>query len=223
MGRREIVIAGGFLLVPLTAGVMVAAMSLPEFDRVEDIVGPLPAGPLWVFGYGSVMWRPGFPHAEAQRARVYGYRRALCVRSWYHRGSRERPGLVLGLDRGGSCVGMAFRIDAAHRQAVVRALIEREMVTPVYRPLWLSLQLGDRRQSALGFGVDRTHPQYAGDLQVEEAVRIAADAVGHSGANPDYVHETCRQLGRMGVHDPFLEAVRRGLEIEPPAAMAAGD
>ncbi len=200
---------------------MLASMSLPEYSRIEEIVGPLPEGPLWVFGYGSVMWRPDFPHEEARRARVHGYRRSLCVRSWVHRGTRERPGLVLGLDRGGSCVGMAFRIAAADRETVVRALIAREMVTPVYRPLWLPLALEGARPRALAFGVDRGHPQYAGNLSVAEAVAIAADAVGRSGANPDYVRETCLQLARMAVRDPFLEAVRDSLEAQAPAAVAA--
>src|SRR3982750_2174414 len=119
---------------------------------------------LWVFGYGSLIWRPGFDHLERQPARLIGAHRALCVLSHVHRGTPERPGLVLGLDRGGTCRGIAYRTAAKDRDATIAYLREREQVTAVYRePMRPVLLDGDprRRVQALCFVVDRSHPQYA--------------------------------------------------------------
>ncbi len=162
----------------------------------------------WVFGYGSLMWNPGFPYEERQLARVHGYRRALCVRSWVHRGTEAAPGLVLGLDYGGSCLGAAFRIAPGHRESVVAYLRERELVTHVYKERQLSVLLaGGERVSALGYIIDRAHQQYAGALAVEEAARVVAEAVGRSGANIDYVLNTVSHMRDMGIRDRWLEDV----------------
>lgn len=172
-----------------------------------------PPGDLWVFGYGSLMWRPGFAHQEAQPARLYAFHRALCVYSWVHRGTQARPGLVFGLDRGGACVGRAFRVAEADRDAVVNYLYEREMVTAVYIPRLLKLHLGDgRRVLGLVFVVDHRHPQYAGRLNPQEAAQVVQEAVGQSGANPDYVHSTVEHLRELGINDHYLEAVVALLE-----------
>src|SRR4051794_23010766 len=120
---------------------------------------------LWVFGYGSLMWRPGFPHVERRHASLYGYHRSLCVLSHVHRGTPERPGLVLGLDRGGRCLGVAFRVAAREAEATVAYLRGREQVTAVYLERRLPIRLDDgRRVEALAYAVDRRHPQYAGAL-----------------------------------------------------------
>ena len=172
-----------------------------------DGVAPLqlPEGELWVFGYGSVMWRPGFAYLERRRARLHGYHRALCVWSWWHRGSPEAPGLVLGLDRGGSCVGQAYRIAADEKQAVAAYLYEREMVTPVYVPHLLPVRHDRGQATALTFLVDRTHPQYAGRLTPEQAAAVVRDASGQSGANPDYLASTVSHLKEMGLRNRWLE------------------
>ncbi len=162
----------------------------------------------WVFGYGSLMWNPGFPFEERRLARAHGYRRALCVRSWVHRGTQEAPGLVLGLDHGGSCLGAAFRIAPDKRDGVVDYLRERELVTHVYKERHLPVVLaGGSRVSALGYVIDRSHVQYAGGLAVEEAARVVAGAVGQSGANIDYVVNTVTHMREMGIRDRWLEDV----------------
>ena len=168
---------------------------------------PLPAGDLWVFGYGSLMWRPDFPFLECRVARLFGYHRALCVWSWHHRGSPESPGLVLGLDSGGSCVGHAYRVAARHRAEVWCYLRDREMVTPVYVPHGVDVHHDGGRQRALTFLVDRDHPQYAGKLEATAAARVVRHSRGNSGANPDYVSDAVRHLDELGIHDPRLRRI----------------
>ena len=165
-------------------------------------------GDFWVFGYGSLIWRPGFAHVETRRARLNGYRRALCVRSHVHRGTPERPGLVLGLDRGGSCVGLAFRVphDLAHE--VMAYLRERELVTDVYLERRLPVRLDDGAiVEAVTYVVDRHHTQYSGHIGVEDAARTVSGSAGQSGANEEYVINTVAHLRALGIRDHWLEGV----------------
>ncbi|GHD19988.1 gamma-glutamylcyclotransferase [Tianweitania populi] len=165
-------------------------------------------GDFWVFGYGSLIWRPGFAHVETRRARLHGFRRSLCVLSTGHRGTRERKGLVLGLDRGGSCIGLAFRVPGALRDEVIAYLRERELVTHVYRERILTVTLSDGyRVSALTYVVDREHPHYAGTLEAREAAAIVSGAKGYSGPNEDYVLNTVEHLRALRIRDPWLEEV----------------
>ena len=176
-------------------------------------------GDRWVFGYGSLMWRPGFAHVETTRARLHGYHRALCVRSFVHRGTPERPGLVLGLDRGGSCVGLGFRVPGALRGEVLEYLRGRELVTSVYLERTLPARLQDGRSvDALCYVVDRTHPQYSGSLEACEAAQIVAGATGISGNNRDYVLSTLTHLEALGIRDPWLDEVGRRLGTGESAA-----
>lgn len=169
-------------------------------------------GEFWVFGYGSLMWRPGFAQVEVRRARLHGYRRVLCVKSFVHRGTEQRPGLVLGLDTGGSCIGRAFRVDDAHREDVLAYLRERELVTHVYLERVKTIRLDDgRRVDALCYVVDRDHQQYAGHIDAEEAVAHVRGAVGRSGPNIDYVVNTVDHLHELGIRDHWLEGVARRL------------
>ncbi len=162
----------------------------------------------WVFGYGSLMWNPGFEFVERSQALVYGYRRSLCVRSFVHRGSRENPGLVLGLDRGGACRGMAFRVAAEKWDEVIDYLRARELVTNVYLERHLPLQLQDGRSArAIAYVVDRAHEQYAGALDATAAARIVNVSVGQSGPNDAYVFNTLAHLKEMGIRDQWLEQV----------------
>ncbi|ESW82499.1 gamma-glutamylcyclotransferase [Mesorhizobium sp. M1005] len=172
-------------------------------------------GDFWVFGYGSLIWRPGFAHVETRRARLHGYRRSLCVYSFVHRGTRERPGLVLGLDRGGSCIGLAFRVPGELRNEVITYLRERELVTNVYLERVLSVRLdkgktdGGETVDAVAYVVDRSHEQYAGALDAAEAAAVVRGAVGQSGRNEDYVLSTLEHLEALGISDHWLEDVTR--------------
>jgi cation transport protein ChaC len=172
---------------------------------------------LWVFGYGSLMWRPGFAYLEAVPARIIGARRRLCVYSVVHRGTPRRPGLVLGLEPGGACDGMAFRVapdEARHVRAYLR---KREQVTMVYRETAGIVELQGaegERVRALCFMVDTAHPQYAGDLPLERQVHLVRRSHGHAGPNIDYVTNTVRHLREAGIHDAPLERLvaRLGLQ-----------
>jgi len=171
------------------------------------------AGEPWVFAYGSLLWNPGFPYAEACRAQVYGYHRALCVWSWIYRGTPSVPGLVLGLDRGGSCLGLAYRVPEAERRRVAEYLFGRELVSRVYRPVCPLARLADgRRVRVLAFAVDRAHVQYAGRLAPEEAAGIVARARGRKGPNWDYVRNTVLGLERLGAPHGLLHEVHAHLE-----------
>ena len=172
------------------------------------VATPSDCDDLWVFGYGSLMWRPGFPHTARHRADLHGYHRSLCIFSHVHRGTPEMPGLVLGLDRGGRCRGLAFRVGAASRHETLAYLREREQATSVYleRHVRIRLDTGDHVR-AVTYVADRRHPQYAGRLPVEDLLRLVRQGVGISGANPDYVKATHTQLIELGVSDPVLARV----------------
>ena len=163
-------------------------------------------GELWVFGYGSLMWRPGFTYSLRCKAMLRGWRRSLCIYSHHYRGTPDRPGLVLGLDRGGACPGVAFRVEAALREPTIRYLREREQPTAVYieRMVPITLESGDR-VSALTFVADRMHRQYAGRLAREAMLERVRAGAGASGDNAAYVTETCDHLLAIGVRDRDLQ------------------
>jgi cation transport protein ChaC len=162
---------------------------------------------LWVFGYGSLMWRPGFDFIEQMPARLIGEHRALCVYSFDHRGTPEKPGLVLGLDRGGACRGIAFRVAAERREATVEYLRGREQTTKVYREVTRSVWLDNearQRVSALAYVVDRGHVQYAGRLSLNEQLHYVRQGHGRSGDNREYVLSTVKSIEAQGFRDAQL-------------------
>lgn len=170
---------------------------------------------LWVFGYGSLMWRPGFEFVERRAARLHGYHRSFCVYSHVHRGTPERPGLVFGLDVGGSCRGVAFRVEAAKTDYVRKYLQEREQVTSVYVERMASVTLVDsvQRVEALCFVVDRKHHQYAGTRDFETQVDLITHGVGQSGPNPEYLESTVGHLDEAGIADKELNRLWRAVEM----------
>lgn len=180
---------------------------------------PVPEKDFWVFAYGSLMWRPGFTFAENRAARIYGYHRHLCVWSWRYRGTVDKPGLVFGLMRGGSCVGRAFRVAAHDTEVTVDYLHEREMVGDVYRPCLRPVRLDNgRRVEALAFVVKNNHRQYAGKQPAHIAADIIKGAHGPQGSNVEYVMETASQLDTMGVHDAALAQISRMICAPAPRA-----
>jgi cation transport protein ChaC len=165
---------------------------------------------LWVFGYGSLMWRPGFAYEEARHARLTGFRRCFCIYSVYHRGTAERPGMVLGLDRGGACEGIAYRVAASDAVETVRYLRAREQVNGVYREAHVEIELieGARREvMALTYIVERAHPSYAGRLSLALQARLIRAGRGLSGNNLDYLISTLRHLRELGIRERELERV----------------
>lgn len=165
---------------------------------------------LWIFGYGSLMWRPGFDYVERQHALLRGAHRSLCVYSHVHRGTEQKPGLVLGLDSGGSCRGFAFRVDPASANATIDYLRGREQVTMVYREALRPVELLDkpkRKVQAVCFLVDRMHRQYAGRLPVSKQAELVARGRGVSGDNMEYVVNTLTHLDEMGLREHTLQQV----------------
>jgi glutathione-specific gamma-glutamylcyclotransferase len=172
------------------------------------------ADDLWVFAYGSLMWRPGFGFIERVPARLIGAHRSLCVYSFIHRGTPERPGLVLGLDQGGTCRGIAYRVSGAARATTIAYLREREQITVVYREclrrVWLHGE-PQRPVAALCYVVDRRHPQYAGRLSLAEQLHHVRQGHGRAGPNRDYLMSTMRELEALGVRDANLHLLAERL------------
>lgn len=162
----------------------------------------------WVFAYGSLMWNPGFDFIDRQPARLDGFHRAFCIYSHHYRGTPARPGLVLGLDKGGSCQGVALRFDPAQRDTVIAYLNERELTGYAYQPAIVTAGLeGGRSVAVYTFVTDPDHPQYAGDLGVDRSAEMIMAASGQSGLNRDYLMNTLSQLEMQGFHDAPLHAL----------------
>jgi glutathione-specific gamma-glutamylcyclotransferase len=186
------------------------------------------AGSVWVFGYGSLMWNPGFPFEERRHAVLPGFHRRFCIRSTIYRGTPEQPGLVLGIDAGGECHGMAFRIDASHRDEVLAYLYERELPSKVYTPTWVSVLINGKPTEALTFVVKRDHRQFT-CLPEDEMAAIIASCTGANGSNFEYLENTVHALHELGVPDGELDILHRRVcalraedKNEPAAKSAAG-
>lgn len=169
----------------------------------------------WVFAYGSLMWRPDFTPDEVRPARLAGWHRAMCILSTVYRGTPACPGLVLGLDHGGSCLGRALRVGAAAWPAVKAALDARELVTGVYRPRFMPVRLDDgRRVPAYAYVCDRTHAQYWSG-GTDEAVRLIRQGCGTSGRARDYLASTVEHLRHLGITDGGLHRLLRQVDANP--------
>ena len=163
---------------------------------------------LWVFGYGSLIWNPGFAFAERAVARLDGWHRSFCMTSIHYRGTPEAPGLVLALDRaeGAACNGVAFRVEPGAEAETIAYLNQREMVGDGYHQERLPLALSDgRRVEALAYVIDRDHCQYSGSLPLEDQARIIARSTGGRGPNRDYLFATAADLHGLGIADPDLD------------------
>lgn len=170
-------------------------------------------GDRWVFGYGSLMWNPGFPHLSARRAVLRGYHRALCVHSNRYRGTDEVTGLVFGLDRGGACAGVAFEVADRDWTETLAYLRDREQITRVYHEIWHPVRLAgsDAVVSAMTYVVDRNHIQYAAPRSFDETLAIVRRASGSRGPNADYVTATADRLASLGICDRKVAALAAAL------------
>jgi cation transport protein ChaC len=191
---------------------------LPGKPRLDP-----PGGDFWVFGYGSLIWRPGFPHKEARPAMLHGFHRRFCVYSHRYRGTPDCPGLVLGLTRGGSCRGLAYKVPEAEGEAVMDYLYEREMVLGVYDPTWLKLRLdtGETIRAA-GFVVDPSHQQYAGRLSYDAMAQLILQGEGKGGSCLEYLRNTVQHLEALDMHDHALHRLLREVEARRPTASDRG-
>ena len=171
-----------------------------------------PGEDLWVFGYGSLMWHPGIPHVETRVGTLHGFHRRFCIMSNRYRGTVEKPGLVLGLDRGGCCRGLVFRVPAGEVGTALDYLHDREMMTRVYRPERRQVATDRGAVTALCFIVDRQHSQYTGRLSLDETARIIAEAAGQRGPCSDYLANTVRHLEALGVGAGSLKRLLKLVE-----------
>jgi len=176
--------------------------------KIAQFLERLPRGDLWIFGYGSLMWSPGFRYAEGSTGLVHGYHRALCILSNRYRGTPEKPGLVVGLCRGGSCWGMVFRVPAARVRRVLGSLWRREMVNKVYLPTFVPVMLSPgRRVRALAFVADTAHRQFVRELDLRGRAQLVAQGIGLRGRCVDYIRNTLEHMLELGVNDPHLVRV----------------
>ena len=188
------------VLKPLRDPALLLEKALAEWGGQDD---------LWVFGYGSLIWRPEFDFLERRPARVHGWHRALKMWSRINRGTPERPGLVFGLLTGGACRGVVFRIAREHGGAALARLWQREMKMAVYDPRWLPADTPQGRVRALAFTLSRKSPSHTGELSEEEYRAIFAFASGIYGTTLDYAHRTLEELKRHDIHDRNLEKLLR--------------
>jgi len=162
---------------------------------------------LWIFGYGSLIWNPGFAHGATRIARLDGYERSFCMRSIHHRGTPGAPGLVLALDEGpGACQGVAFEVDGRIAEETLEYLRARELISAAYLERVVPVRFQDGAQvQAVTYVIDRAHGQYCGGLPLEVQAQIIARAVGGRGPNRDYLLNTARHLADLGLRDPDLD------------------
>lgn len=178
-----------------------------EYDAiVGDMLTQAPARDLWLFGYGSLLWKPGFEYAERRMATVQGWHRSFCLKIARFRATRDRNGLMMVLDRGGQCQGMILRVPANQAATVLNGLFRRELVVnpPATPPRWLTAQTEDGPIQALGFVIDRHSPFYAGRLPLEEVANVLAKAAGHWGSCAEYLQNTVAHLEELGIRDRNL-------------------
>ncbi len=171
----------------------------------------------WIFAYGSLLWNPLFPFVEARPAMLRGLHRRFCLYSMASRGTPSAPGLVLGLDRGGACTGVVYRLPAPVALEELHLLWRREMVVGSYRPKWVQVRSGQRQLVALTFTVRHDHPQYTGKLPLAEQARVIATSRGAFGSSLDYLERTRVALVTHGIVDAYLESLARSVaEVRRP-------
>jgi cation transport protein ChaC len=213
---RESIRAGTVINMASAGGMRV----LSDEERAASIAATLAARPagvdrtgdVWLFGYGSLIWNPAFHFAEERKGRIHGWHRRFCLWTPLGRGSPEHPGLVLGLERGGACTGMAFRLDDDQVACELDIIWRREMLSGAYRPRWVRVATAAGPVDAITFTIDPANPRYAGRLAEDEIVRVVATAVGRLGPCTDYLFKTTKALAELGLEDRTLMRLRRRVE-----------
>ena len=209
---REDLISGSLRAAFLKTGVGALAWSDERLERSLDAtLACFPAGDVWVFAYGSLIWNPLFRFADRRLARIYGFHRAFCLWSRVGRGTPERPGLVLGLDHGGSCAGLAYRIAREHVREELGLLWRREMVTGSYVPTRVKARTRHGAVNAISFVIDHCGPAYAGRLSAADAARSIAIASGLHGPCAEYLKRTVTGLREHGIEDAHLGVIEHAL------------
>jgi len=201
---------------------------MSDDERGESIRSIIAAAPdpdrIWVFGYGSLIWNPAFHYAERRTARVHGFHRQFCLLSRTGRGTPERPGLMLALESGGSCHGVAYRIAPEHVHSELDVLWRREMNSWVYRPVWVATRTPQGLEHGVLFAVNREHERYMGQLDLTETARYLSIGAGPLGRCCDYLFQTVAHLRELGLRDSHLELlerrVRAQVQAEAPASRA---
>lgn len=179
-----------------------------EASRIETLTRR-PETELWVFGYGSLIWDPGFVFDDVRIARLEGFHRRFCLRSELGRGSVEKPGLMLGLDRGGSCESLAFRVAPDVLETETRLLWQREMLRHTYAPTYVPLATATGPITALTFIIDPTCVNYRDNLSQSEAALLLATGEGIFGSSFDYIDNLVRHLDAFGIHDDKVRTLHR--------------
>jgi cation transport protein ChaC len=211
--------------LPLTRALIAAAFPTPVADDhaamptlpdhaldalIETAIRGIGTGDdFWVFAYGALMWKPEFAFEETRLAMARGWHRRFCLWQWRYRGTRERPALMLALDRGGACNGLAYRIAGPDPRAKLDAMFRRELGGDGYRPRWLRLKTVGGPVRALGFVINHQSPRYAGALPDETIARYIATACGHIGPSAEYLLETARACAALGIEDRMLARLQR--------------
>ena len=212
---REVLAKHGASVKQLTDEELAASQAsmFPETGKPEDDV--------WLFGYGSLIWNPAIEYAEQRCTTVRGLHRRFCLRTELGRGTPDRPGLVLGLDRGGVCRGVAFRIPKEKAQTELEIVWRREMVTHAYRPRWLKAQTDQGPITVLGFVINRSNERYCGQLPEDEVAETIATACGFLGPCCEYLFNTVAHLQELGMPDAGLERLARKVAAKQAAAKQA--
>ena len=207
---RETILSGEVADMVRAADPSVRVLSDAELDRSRTaLLDGHDGNDLWVFAYGSLIWNPAFHFVERCPARLYGYHRRFCLRTHLGRGSPDQPGLMLGLEAGGSCAGMAYRIDADAVEHESWIIWKREMILGSYVPRWATVDGAGTERRAITFVINKAHSMYAGRLPRAEIVRSLAMARGMLGRGSDYVYELVAELSSAGIHDHGLAAIAR--------------
>ena len=210
---RETILSGDIMRV---AAQIPGMNVLSEADLAASLAATLAAGPgegdIWVFGYGSLIWNPAFVHDESRIGQIRGWHRQFCLWTQLSRGCAKQPGLTLGLDRGGSCRGVAYRIPARAAALELLVLWRREMVGGAYAPRWVSVETGLGPVPAITFAINHAHPRYAGKLDAAEMARVIACATGRLGRCSDYLFRTVAALRALGIRDARLENLQQRVE-----------